>query len=60
MKVAVILLTVLIVMGLIAGIVLVVSGKIAFAGIVWATTVILACITLKIERCRKQKNSVQK
>ena len=36
MNVVVILLTVLAIMGLIAGIVLVASGKIAFAGVIWA------------------------
>jgi hypothetical protein len=36
------------------------SGKIAFAGIVWAATAILSCIALRIEKYRKQKNSVHK
>ena len=53
MNVVVILLTVLAIMGLIAGIVLVASGKIAFAGVIWAVTVILTCIALRIERYRK-------
>ena len=35
---------VLAIMGLIAGIVLVASGKIAFAGVIWAVTVILTSI----------------
>ena len=60
MKAAVILLTIFAVMGLVAGVVLVVSEKIAFAGVVWAVTVILSCIALRIEKCRKQKNSVHK
>lgn len=42
--------------GLIAGIILVVSGKIALAGIVWAITVILSCIARRIEICRKKKS----
>ena len=41
---------------LIAGIILVVSGKIALAGIVWAITVILSCIARRIEICRKKKS----
>ena len=53
MNVVVMLLTVLAIMGLIAGIVLVASGKIAFAGVIWAVTVILTCIALRIERYRK-------
>ena len=44
---------VLAIMGLIAGIVLVASGKIAFAGVIWAVTVILTCIALRIESYRK-------
>ena len=60
MKLAVILLTVFAVMGLIAGIVLVSCGKIAFAGVVWAVTVILSCIACRIERHRKQKNAAHK
>ena len=53
MNVVVILLTVLAIMGLIAGIVLVASGKIVFAGVIWAVTVILTCIARRIERYRK-------
>ena len=53
MKLALVLLTVFVVIGLIAGIILVVSGKIALAGIVWAITVILSCIARRIEICRK-------
>ena len=60
MKMAVVLLTVFAVIGLIAGIVFVSSGKIAFAGVVWAVTVILSCIALRTERYRKQKNAVYK
>ena len=56
MKAAVIILTAFAVMGLIAGIVLAASGKIAFAGAVWAVTVILSCIVRRTERYRKQKN----
>ena len=50
------LLTVFVAIGLIAGIILVVSGKIALAGIVWAITVILSCIARRIEICRKKKS----
>ena len=60
MKAAVILLTVFAVLGLVAGVVLVVSEKIVFAGVVWAATVILSCIALRTERYSKQKNSVHK
>ena len=56
MKLALVLLTVFVAIGLIAGIILVVSGKIALAGIVWAITVILSCIARRIEICRKKKN----
>ena len=56
MKLALVLLTVFVVIGLIAGIILVVSGKIALAGIVWAITVILSCIARRIEICRKKKS----
>ena len=56
MKLALVLLTVFVAIGLIAGIILVVSGKIALAGIVWAITVILSCIACRIEICRKKKN----
>ena len=54
MKLALVLLTVFVAIGLIAGIILVVSGKIALAGIVWAITVILSCIARRIEICRKK------
>ena len=60
MNVVVILLTVLAIMGLIAGIVLVASGKIAFAGVIWAVTVILTCIALRIERYRKNGGTSKK
>ena len=60
MKAAVILLAAFAIMGLIAGIVLVASGKVAFAGVVWAVTVVLSCIALRIERYRKQKNASHK
>ena len=53
MNVVVILLTVLAIMGVIAGIVLAASGKIAFAGVIQAVTVILTCIALRIERYKK-------
>ena len=53
MNVVVILLTVLAIMGLIAGIVLVASGKIAFAGVIWAVTVILTCIALRHREIQK-------
>ncbi len=56
MKLALVLLTVFVAIGLIAGIILVVSGKIALAGIVWAITVILSCIARRIEICRKKKS----
>ena len=56
MKLALVLLTVFVAIGLIAGIILVVSGKIALAGIVWAITVILSCIARIIEICRKKKS----
>ena len=53
MNVPVMLLTALAVMGLIGGMVLVASGKIAFAGIIWAITVILSCIARRIAIHRK-------
>lgn len=49
MKAAVTLLAVFAVIGLIAGMVLVASGKIAFAGVVWAITAILSCIARRIQ-----------
>ena len=54
MKWLLILLTVLVVIGTITGIVLVVSEKIAFAGVVWAVTVILSCVARRIERCMEK------
>ena len=57
MKVALILLTILVILGLITGIALAVFGKVAFAGVVWATTAILSCIARRIEIYRKKKNS---
>ena len=60
MKSALILLTVFVVIGLIVGIVLVLSGNIAFAGVVWSITLILSCIARRIEICRTKKNSENK
>lgn len=55
MKIAVILLTILALIGLTAGIVLIAFGEIAFAGIVWAVTVILSCIAYKMVVYGKKK-----
>ena len=56
MKAAVILLTAFAVIGLAAGIALAASGKIAFAGVVWAVTVVLSCIARRIQSCRNKRN----
>ena len=53
MKLAVILLTIATILGLIIGIILIISGKIEFAGIVWSITLILSCIARRIEIHRK-------
>ena len=48
MKIALIVLTVSAILGLLIGVILVVFDKIAFAGIVWAITLILSCIARRI------------
>ena len=58
MKAVLILLTVFSVIGLIAGIVLIVSGNIAFAGIVWAVTVLLSGIA-RAPAARRKKRSTE-
>ena len=57
MNVALILLTALTFIGLIAGIVLIVSGNIVFADVVWAATVILSCIARALAARRKKRST---
>lgn len=56
MKLALILLTAFVILGLIIGIILVISEKIAFAGVVWSITLILSCIARRIEMCRTKQS----
>ena len=60
MKWLLILLTVLVVFGTITGIVLVVSEKIAFAGVVWAVTVILSCVARRVEPLYRKARRISK
>lgn len=60
MKFASIVLTFLVCIGFVTGILLLISGKISFAGVVWAVTVIISCIARRIEIYRKKKNSENK
>ena len=50
MKLAVKLLTVLAIIGLVAGIILIITGNIASAGVIWAITTLISCVAIKLER----------
>lgn len=54
MKLAVISLTVLAVIGLLAGIILIIFEKIAFAGVVWAVTALVSCIAFRLAKYGKE------
>lgn len=50
MKLIVKLLTILAIIGLVAGIILIITGNIASAGVIWAITTLISCVAIKLER----------
>ncbi len=44
------LLTILAIIGLVAGIILIITGNIASAGVIWAITTLISCVAIKLER----------
>lgn len=60
MKLISILLTISVIVGLIAGIALVVFREIAFAGVVWSITLILSCIARRVALHREKKEKKEK
>ena len=50
MRLTVRLLTILAVIGLMAGIILIIIGNIASAGVFWAITSLISCVAFKLEK----------